>query len=66
MALWFGKDYDPAIEGDKVPSGSIGVLYHFLHSAVPPPNVVYIGVHSAEKLQVDPRVVVRPPIELDQ
>lgn len=65
LALWFGRDYDPVLEGDKVPSGSIGVLYHFLHSAVPPPNVLYMGVASAKKHQTKPGVVVIPPKELE-
>lgn len=44
IGLWFGRDYNPERECEDPPSTSIGVLYHFLHRGVPPPNVVYFGI----------------------
>ena len=58
LGLWFGKDYDPVREKENPPATSIAVLYHFLHRMVPPPNVVYLGVMSAQQSGLRPGVYV--------
>lgn len=58
LGLWFGKDYDPVKEGEHPPASSIPILYHFLHRGLPPPNVVYFGLGSADQMQLPPGVYV--------
>jgi hypothetical protein len=64
VGLWFGKDYDPQREQEEPPSTSVGVLYHFLHRGVPPPNVVFFGIGNAGKLGVAPGVYVQDIIDI--
>lgn len=64
ISLWFGKSYDPEKEGDKPPSSSIPVLYHFLHRGNPPPNVVYFGIMSGRRLNIPPGVYVHDRVDI--
>lgn len=58
LSLWFGREYRPEKEGESPPPNSIGVLYHFLHAGPPPPNVVFLGLTSSNRLVAPPGVYV--------
>ena len=58
LSLWFGKDYNSEKEGENPPKKSIPVLYHFLHRGNTPPNVIFFGISSGNKLGLSPGVYI--------